>query len=150
MSGTVFVGCKMPRGPVLNLDFHEKPERPGEQGARGNKSPDPDRPVTVTLNGTATTRDKKRFGDLRLVGGYAISEVDEGFWSEWVRHVGPNHPFLRDRLIFALPKPQETEAKAKSLKGVPELFAPLKPLAQEKDLTESDKRRGVLAQSPTG
>ncbi|OIQ97211.1 hypothetical protein GALL_207650 [mine drainage metagenome] len=106
MPGTVTVACKHPQG--LHLDLIDS------RGARRR----------VTLNGNG-----RRFGQAdATVGGYALTEVDADHWAAWAeRH--KDSALLRERIVFATPKAQSTQAQASEQAGVPAIAPPLDPAA---------------------
>lgn len=116
MVETVTVACKMPAGVILNLDRYAEGQagQPAQlvSGAR------------VTLKGNAIHRDVEKIElNPRLVGGYAFTEVDSGFWEAWLKD-HTDSPLLKDRIIFALPKAAVAEGKAKEQAEVPAMFPP--------------------------
>lgn len=116
MPGTVTVACKMPGGVILNLDKYDT--------AAQGQIPQRISGGFVTLKGNAINRDPSKIESMpRLVGGYAFTEIDADFWDAWVKSHADS-PLLKDRLIFAQPKAENAESKAKAQAEVPAMFPP--------------------------
>lgn len=97
------VGCKIPMG--LHLDLKNKD---GTTSAR------------YTLKGS---------NDMRIVGGYGITEnIPADFMTEWLRR-NPRHPAVVNKLIFTHAETASAEAIAKEHKGQRSGLEPLDPVS---------------------
>ncbi len=104
MPGTVTVACKHPHG--LHLDLID---------GSGNRR-------RVTVSGT-----RREFGKPdTTVGGYALTEIDADHWAAWVEK-NKGSSLLTDRIVFATPKLQSTQAQATEQAAVPAIAPPLDP-----------------------
>lgn len=98
MSKTVFVGCKLPHGIVIEL-----PNKPD---------------ATVTLKGLNSSN---------IIGApYAVTEVDEEFWAKWIASNAKFGP-VESGAIFQAKSETELKATAKSLEGEKTGFEPALP-----------------------
>lgn len=112
-SQTVYVGCKFPRGVMLQL--HEKGEIDVPMMGGGFKKrpifmPLPDQ--QVRLKGSVIP-----FGAIPnypIIGGYGITEVPRAFWEQWVPQNKAMHDgWLRENVICVLDDLPDATAFAK-------------------------------------
>ena len=111
-NNSVFIGCKLPHGIVLQLTEVAKSDR-GDLVHVFNGEP-------ITLKGQNSSS---------VIGGYGITEVPEDFWNEWLRQ-NSKLKAVRSGLIFAQPKRKEAMAQAadsETLKTGTEALDPDKP-----------------------
>lgn len=101
---TVTVGCKLPHGLILDLT------EPGEPARR------------FTVKGTNSAR---------IIGGFGITPgVPRDFWNQWLER-NAQLGFVKQKLIFAMGKQSDAEAKAEELaalaSGFERMMDPLRP-----------------------
>lgn len=132
-SETVYVGCKMPNGVVLNLTRYEVVDK--DRGAvrrMGDEHP------TVTLKGNSI---KEGVPDLSI-GGYVFTAVARDFWEEWfLTH--DDSPLIKDGYIL----PPENTKSSSEAKGRERVDIP----GQSARITDKDSRvrgLGVAKYSP--
>lgn len=71
----------------------------------------------VTLAGSKSSR---------IIGGYGLTDVDQGFWDAWCK-ANADSALLKANVIFAQDKPSAAAAQAKEQEGVKTGFEPLDP-----------------------
>lgn len=71
----------------------------------------------VTLNGSKSSR---------IIGGYGLTEVDQGLWEAWCK-ANADSALLSGDIIFAQEKPAAAAAQAKEQADVKTGFEPIDP-----------------------
>lgn len=99
---TVTVGCKLPNGIVLHVRREDSPKK-----------------VSTAQNGQPIFEENPIVQQVALAGanrefisgsGTGMTDVDEGFWSKWLKQHSSWFPAFKAGSIFALPK-QDMESK---------------------------------------
>lgn len=62
----------------------------------------------------------------RIIGGYGLTEVDQGFWEAWCK-ANADSTLPKSQVIFAQEKPASAVAQAKEQEGVKSGFEPINP-----------------------
>ena len=99
---TVTVGCKLPNGIILHI-----------------RKADEDKKIATAANGQPIFEDNPIVKTVVLAGanreflsgsGTGMTDVDEGFWTRWLKQHASWFPAFKAGSIFALPK-QDAESK---------------------------------------
>lgn len=125
---TVTIACKLPHGLVLRLwqmvDVDQPVMGGGVRTVREARL-DMDR-GRVLIGGVAAP-----FGQVpasQVSYGYALTpNVDAEFWTEWLRQ-NATLDVVKNKLIFAIPKPVDIPAKTRELEDNKSGLEPLDPL----------------------
>lgn len=128
---TVTIACKIPMGIVMQ-EFRMMDER--EQTPNGVRDIKVARPTgkAAIINGNATAPNKMRFdANGRPVhitaGGYAFTpNVDADLWENWREHY-KDHPWIKNRMVFAVAKPHEAEAISRENEARRSNLEPMNP-----------------------
>ena len=133
MAETVTVACKHQPGLLLKLYYPTKETHPLLGG--GLKEVDVWREIEnsprVKINGPTPPKDHNADRPA-MIGGYALTfGVDKTFWDEWVKQ-NADSDMLRNRILFAAPKHDMVEGRAKEGKEVRSGLEPINPGTDEK------------------
>lgn len=125
MATTVTIACKLPNG--LHLDLPSKagqpPRRVTVRGFAAESLDDP-RPRHRTVDGVMHY---EPLGPALVVGGYALtSGVPEEHWHEWLA-THDQMDIVTKGLIYALPKLDDAQAKARERKDERSGLEPVNP-----------------------
>lgn len=99
---TVTIGCKLPNGIILHV-----------------RKEDQDKKIATAANGQPIFEDNPIVDKVMLAGanreflsgsGTGMTDVDEGFWSKWLKQHASWFPAFKAGHIFALPK-SDAESK---------------------------------------
>ena len=127
MPGTLTVGCRHPNGIIMRLYAMVDVDQQVMGG--GVRSVKEARALIdkgeVKLNGCARFVGKDMPHDIRGGAGLTYG-VDADFYAEWARQ---NPDLVRNKVVFAHAKPNETTAEAKDVRPVKTGFEPIQPNA---------------------
>lgn len=139
-SGTVYVGCRLPHGLLLQLTkAYEQKENVLGGGVRtftihrrvGEK---------IKLNGIALGKgERPRF---TLANGAAITKVPADFWAQWLEQ-NADSDVVKNQLVFAQSSEDSTRANARELKKEKTGFEPINPSVDSKGRAIDPRMKGV-------
>ena len=99
---TVTIGCTLPNGVILHIRQHDQ-----------------DKKIATAANGQPIFEDNPIAHKVTLAGanreflsgsGTGMTDVDEGFWTRWLKQHASWYPAFKNGSIFALPK-SDAESK---------------------------------------
>lgn len=125
MSGTVTIGCKLPNGLVLRIFRMEEEAEPVMGGGSRMRKVARQIGEAIEVKGYS-----KPFGEeprAQIIGGYALTPgIDGDFWELWWNQ-NQSSAIVRNGLIFAHDRTEDTAAQAKEQKATWDGLAPLIP-----------------------
>jgi len=114
---SVWIGCKLPNGLMMEIVQPGNGLMPAPQGKR------------VMLKGANSMRATVK--DNPIIGKYAVTEVDESFWDEWLkRH--KDFLFIKNGAIFVEKSMKDAQAHAKADMKAKTGLEPLNPEKDER------------------
>ena len=132
---TVSVACKIPNGLVLQLfEMIEDYEPVMGGGSRKIKKAKPIDGATFTVRGPASPNGQAPRGYLRpaVAGGYAITpNVPADLWDKWLEQ-NRSAPYVRNGMIFATDRRDETIKEAKGNRDVMSGLEPVNPAGDKR------------------
>jgi hypothetical protein len=136
-SATVWIGCKIPNGLLLQLHTKTKMDRPVQGGGIKEVAVYLRDGEPVRLRGPAVP-----FGAIprfTIEGGYALTEVKRDFWETWLEQ-NKSMDMVKEGLVFCQSHKMDAESKARDQGG--DIMSGLEPLSGPAD------RRVEKLQSP--
>ncbi len=137
-AGKVMVACKMPHGLHLRLFTTRMANEPSPGGTREVQQSQQVGPG-VFVRGNAVAQGATL--PYPVIGGYALTEVDEDFWKKWEAQ-NADSDIVKNKLVFANRGSDHVTGQAKEQAGEKSGFErinPDKPMEKIKGIEKADK-----------
>ena len=138
---TVYVGCKLPNGIILQLCAEEEYREPVMGGGTIVSKRYRRLPETYTLNGCSIDLARVAAGEVPhlIVGGAGITPgIPRDFWEKWLEANKHSH-LVRNKIVFAQRDEMSARSRAVELKDVRSGLEPIDP--ENPGSTSPDVRR---------